>query len=100
MPSFKFDKWKRHQKEHELREKYGEHAELLIKNMRLPSDKKEKVTHSFQHLLNKKIVVPESPKPFVSAPPEKPQRSFRITDAQKIQMAMRNAAKLKTSLDD
>jgi len=57
MAGFKVDIWKRRQKEAQLREKYGEHAEIMIRSLKMPTDKKKKVEHSFPHLLNKVYVV-------------------------------------------
>lgn len=96
--SFKFGKWKADKHNEAVKERYGENAEVMLRSK--PVEKKAKSVHSFPHLLNKTFKVPESAKPYVDLKPQKQQRSFKITDAQKIQMAMRNAEKLKTRLDD
>lgn len=99
MAGFKFKVWKEREEAKAIRERYGENSNLMLrgKPVKKPDTKAE---HSFSHLLNKTFKVPEGPKPYVELKPQKPQRSFRITDAQKIQMAMRNAEKLKTRLDE
>lgn len=95
---FIFGKWKSEQDAKAVKEQYGENGALMIRNRKPFKAKQEKVTHSFPHLLNKRFKVPViKPSEFFSA--EKPQRSFRITDAQKVQQAMRNSDKLKTNYD-
>lgn len=96
---FKFKKWQDRQEMDVLRQRYGENANLIMRSRQPVSKPKKKPVHAFSHLFGKEFKVKELNLPSFSTS-QKPIRSFGITEAQKIQLAMRNAARLKTRLDD
>lgn len=95
--AFLFGKWRALKDQEQARGKYGENSELMLKHKNEPQKTAKKPIHSFPYLLNKSHKVKKLK---VREFPVVPRRSFYITDEQKIQNALRNAAKLTTSLDE
>lgn len=96
--AFKFAKFKARKDREHVEELYGENAPVMLKTPKIEK-KKEKVVHSFPHLLNKRFEVKQLNLPSFDDY-SKPRNNYPITERDKVNQLIRNGAKQKTHLDD